>query len=118
MHRIKSRDEWTHLVQRCRELGVSRKSFCDQEGLKLPTFSYWHRKLTEAEETTITCVELPLSNSGTRISDEVLDIQIQSDEIRIPLSSHGADVKIQGSISLAHLVRIVRACSRENDVQN
>lgn len=118
MHRIKTRDEWTQLVQRCRELGVSQKSFCDQEGLKLSTFSYWYRKLNrpEAEETTITCVELP--NIGARIPDEVLDIQIQSDEIRIPLSSHGADVTIQGSISLAHLIRIVRACSGENNVHH
>ena len=114
MHRVKTREEWEQLVHQCKELGVSQKSFCDQKGLKLSTFSYWCRKLRQSSNTTITCVELP--NIGTYIPDEVLDIQIQSEEIQIPLSNESSSVKIQGNISLAALTRIVRACSGKTDV--
>ena len=71
MHRRKTREEWTELVHRYSELGVSQKSFCEQEGLKLSTFSYWCRKLNRQDaDTTITCVELP--NIGPYIPDEIL----------------------------------------------
>lgn len=115
MHRRKTIEEWTGLVQRHSELGVSQKSFCNQEGLKLSTFSYWCRKLNRQDaDNSITCVELP--NICPHIPDEILDIQIQSDEIQIPLPGDEAIVKIQGSISLAVLTRIAQACSGEADV--
>lgn len=115
MHQVKSRDQWTQLVQRFQELSISQKLFCEQEGIKLATFGYWYRKLTKAEiENTVTCIELP--NIGILLSDEVLKAPIQSDEIQIPLPSGSASVIIRGSINIAQLAKIVEACSGNSHV--
>ena len=119
MHQTKTSKEWGELVRHCQELGVSRKSFCEQEGLKYSTYNYWYRKITKKEKSTdktITCVELALPPPGFRLAPEVLDAQVQSDEIRIPVADGSAWVKINRNISLGQLAEILAACAGEHHV--
>ena len=119
MHRRKSKEQWEQLVEQYRELGVGRKAFCEQEGLKLSTFGYWYRKLNRSEEEeSITCVELALPNAGYRIAEEIIDIRIRSEEIQIPLADSEACVKIHGNIGLVRLAKIVTACAGDNNVHH
>lgn len=41
------------LVDLFAQSGMSQRRFCDQQGIKLPTFSYWYRKL--GKSTTPSC---------------------------------------------------------------
>lgn len=121
MHQLKTTKEWEELVRLCQGLGVSRKSFCEQKGLRYSTFNYWYRKITKKEnpaDNTITCVELTLPAPGVRIAPTVLDARIQSDEIRIPVAGGSAWVRINGNIRLGRLAEILAACTGEEYVHH
>ena len=40
--------EWSELIERQGESGLSQRDFCDAEGLAVSTFTYWKRKLSGA----------------------------------------------------------------------
>lgn len=46
-------EEMEFLLDLFAQSGMSQRGFCDQQGIKLPTFSYWYRKL--GKSTTPSC---------------------------------------------------------------
>lgn len=43
------RTRWQHRIQTWSESGLSQKSYCQANGIALATFSYWRRKLKDAQ---------------------------------------------------------------------
>ena len=39
------RQQWLDIVNACNASGLSRKDWCEQNGIKLKTFYYWQRQL-------------------------------------------------------------------------
>lgn len=39
----------SHLPEQWRQSGLTQQAFCDREGIKLATFSYWRSKELEAQ---------------------------------------------------------------------
>ena len=50
--------------------GLTQREFCLQENIKLPTFSYWHRKVyakTESMTSGFTEVTAPVHSAGLEV---------------------------------------------------
>ena len=45
MSKRRSRSQWQQLISSYQTSGLSRKDFCQREGIALSTFDYWKRKL-------------------------------------------------------------------------
>lgn len=44
----------SHLPEQWRQSGLSQRAFCEREGLRLATFSYWRRKELQAPNPSST----------------------------------------------------------------
>lgn len=45
MSKRRSRTEWHELIDEQAASGLTRKVFCEREGIPVATFGYWKRKL-------------------------------------------------------------------------
>ena len=79
----------SHLPELWRKSGLTQREFCEQEGISLPTFSYWRAKELRGElEPQPSTAEVGFTQLVVQDtpSDQCIEIQYPSGTvIRIPL---------------------------------
>ena len=60
------RDQWVRLLSEQACSGLSKKAFCQQQGLKLANFYYWQKRLRE--ETTGGFTQLDITPADCQLS--------------------------------------------------
>lgn len=81
--------KWQRLFSEYESSGVSQRSFCEQRGLKLSTFSYWRSALNRQAPEAGEFVEL----ASIRVS-EPLEVKLLSGAvIRVPKAFDPASLK-------------------------
>ena len=56
----RSASEWSNLIERQAESGLSQATFCRSEEIPLSTFQYWKRRLRSEDRSERTASEAPL----------------------------------------------------------
>lgn len=79
----------SHLPELWRKSGLTQREFCEQEGISLPTFSYWRSKELRGDlepQTSATEVGFTQLVVQDAQHDQCIEIQYSSGTvIRIPL---------------------------------
>ena len=90
---------WAMLIQECNNSGLTKRAFCQQRGISEKSFYYWLRKLRSqmAEAVGPQLVQL----EPTVISDDMLQIQYRSAELKLPA---GVDIE-----AVAALLRSIQS---------
>lgn len=72
---------WQEVLQKQSLSGLSKKAFCEQQGINAPTFYYWQRRLAEREQAS----EGGFHRIKPRMSNEIVvclpnkEIKLRSD---------------------------------------
>lgn len=57
--------QWLDIIHACNASGLTRKAWCEQNGINIKTFYYWQRQLRrEAHDAHICC---PKNDTGTMV---------------------------------------------------
>lgn len=82
--KINKRKYWQDQIQKWQESNLSQSVFCNQAGIKLPTFVYWRGLLLESENQNI---------------NKFVPLKIVKD-----ISPNETDAKIQIKLKTGHVV--------------
>lgn len=62
---MRTQEQMAAMIAAYHNSGLSLKSFCDQEQIKLPTFQYWRKKLQTKEQLAF----VPISTGSASYSE-------------------------------------------------
>ena len=97
----KTRKQIYQIVSTWRELGISRKAFCEQEHFKMDTFAHWIKKEREQSQTfTQSLVPLQIEEYSYPVSSG-FEVEYPNG-VRLHLSA------IPGEQELSRLIHIYR----------
>ena len=58
-------EEWTQLLQEADSSGLTRKQWCEQNGISQWKFYYWQKKIREEQQEDVKDTDHPASKVGT-----------------------------------------------------
>jgi len=77
---MRTHEQMAAMIAAYYQSGLSLKSFCDQQQIKLPTFLYWRRKLQTKEQSAF----LPISTASSFSEPSAIEL-VYSNGVRIRL---------------------------------
>jgi len=104
MSRTLLHEEWRKRMKSFARSGLSRREWCDREGIGLPRFGYWRRRLSAP------AVELESSSSEAWCAVEVIgDVVCVGDDSGLGVRVGGAVIDVRCGFDPATLRAVVAA---------
>ena len=79
---MRTHEQMAAMIADYHQSGLSLKSFCDQEQIKLPTFLYWRKKLQTKEQSAF--VPISTGSSSFREPSSIELLYPNGVRIRLP----------------------------------
>ena len=103
------RQQWLDIIQACNASGLTKKSWCEQNGINIKSFYYWQRQLRHetydvqsaalSPEPEVTFAEIAVPSSPQNIVDQTMtdsatsfcpDAVIRTGTLTIEVSNHAS----------------------------
>ena len=97
----RSREEWAQIIAGWQASGLSRRGYCEREGLSQWAFRYWQGKLAEQEE------------SGAGLVKVEAVVAVERPAVGMRVRCRGIEVELSGQESEELLGRVFRALRGE-----
>ena len=89
---------WAMLIQECNNSGLTKREFCQKQGISEKSFYYWQRKLRshiiESSEPQLVSLDQPV------VLGDTLDIRFRGAELKLP-----AGVDIDAVVNLLRAIQ-------------
>lgn len=103
------RQQWLDIIQACNASGLTKKAWCEQNGINIKSFYYWQRQLRHeaydvqsaalSPEPEVTFAEIAVPSSPQNIVDQTMtdsatsfcpDAVIRTGTLTIEVSNHAS----------------------------
>ena len=98
---VSKSEYWRSHLDRQKASSLSQAAYCKQEGLKLPNFQYWKRRLATKTSTQLRLVPITLSASPEKPKPEA--------ESTARIHHKDLVLEVPAAISKSHLVQLISA---------